>query len=80
MVGVIVGSSVATVVIIMMWAASLQKRVNEKGGCPNCGMPVPMFRKPKSLRQALWGGWTCSRCSTEIDREGHKLLTPAKAE
>ena len=76
MLAIIVGSSVSTVLIIMMWANSLQKRVNAKGGCPNCGMPVPAFRKPTSLRQALWGGWTCSNCGTDMDREGNELAQP----
>lgn len=74
MLAVIVGTSVATVAIIFMLAASMQKRVNAKGGCPNCGMPVPMLRQPTSLRQALWGGWTCSNCATEMDRDGDELV------
>jgi hypothetical protein len=80
MLAVIVGSSAATVVIIMMWATSMQKRVNARGGCPNCGMPVPMFRTPTSLHQAFWGGWTCSNCQTEMDREGNELVRAVKAE
>jgi ribosomal protein L37AE/L43A len=79
MLAVIVGSSVATVVIIMMLAATMQKKVNAKGGCPNCGMPVPLFRTPTSLRQAFQGGWTCSNCGTEIDKEGNELVRAVKA-
>jgi hypothetical protein len=55
------------------WAAKLQKEVNDHGGCPNCGEPVPRFRNPTSLRQALRGGWTCSVCSTEMDRSGREI-------
>jgi hypothetical protein len=25
------------------------------------------------LRQALWGGWTCSNCGTEMDRSGNQV-------
>jgi hypothetical protein len=73
------GSSVATVVIIMMLAATMQKKINAKGGCPSCGMPVPLFRTPTSLRQALRGGWTCSNCGTEMDREGNEIVRVVKA-
>lgn len=70
----IIGISVAvTMSIIMMIAAKMQKDVNAKGGCPECGMPVPMYRRPTSLRQAIWGGWTCEECGTEMDRDGEEL-------
>jgi DNA-directed RNA polymerase subunit RPC12/RpoP len=42
------------------------RRVN----CPKCGHKTPVLRKPRSVRQALWGGWTCSGCGTEMDKLG----------
>jgi len=27
------------------------------------------FRKPSNLSQALWGGWTCHGCGTELNRK-----------
>lgn len=36
--------------------------------CPRCEESLPMVRKPASLNQALWGGWTCSKCSCEMDK------------
>ena len=42
-------------------------------GCPVCDTAVPAFRWPTSFRQALWGGWTCVTCSTEIDRQAMKV-------
>ncbi len=41
--------------------------------CPKCGSPVPTARKPANLQQALWGGWTCQQCSTEIDKWGNQI-------
>jgi hypothetical protein len=39
--------------------------------CPKCGEPVSLApRVPKSLRQALWGGWTCKECGCEMDKWG----------
>jgi hypothetical protein len=38
--------------------------------CPNCHQRVPYIRSPASMRQALWGGWTCSGCGVEMDKWG----------
>ena len=43
--------------------------------CPECRQPLPKFRKPASMRQLLWGGWTCPACAVEIDRRGKKIAT-----
>jgi len=77
MITVLTGSIVGTIAIVMAIAASLQKQVNAKGGCPECGTPVPTFRNPTSIRQALWGGWTCAMCHTEMDRHGNRLTARA---
>ncbi len=60
-------------IIVFAAAAKVQRDVNAKGGCPKCGTPVPMFRVASSFRQMLWGGWTCSKCSTEMDKFGNEL-------
>ena len=36
--------------------------------CPACGCTVPHVRQPKSIRQELWGGWTCEKCGCEMDK------------
>jgi hypothetical protein len=41
--------------------------------CPRCGATAPPIRKPTSLRQALWGGWTCNKCGCEIDKWGKAI-------
>ena len=41
--------------------------------CSICGEPLPMWRMPKNKRQALWGGWTCPHCGTELNRKGEKI-------
>jgi hypothetical protein len=46
--------------------------------CPSCGTKQPARRKPTSLRQLVWGGWSCANCGTEIDRHGKAIdVTPA---
>jgi hypothetical protein len=41
--------------------------------CPNCDIKAPVTRKPTSLRQLLWGGWTCKACGTEMDKWGIEI-------
>jgi hypothetical protein len=45
--------------------------------CPTCETQQPAIRKPTSFRQLIWGGWTCAKCGTEIDRHGHSIGKPA---
>jgi hypothetical protein len=42
--------------------------------CPRCATALPQTRKPASLKQALWGGWTCPNCGCEADRLGRETL------
>jgi hypothetical protein len=42
--------------------------------CPTCATQQPVWRMPTSSRQALFGGWTCPQCGTEIDRKGEALV------
>ena len=62
-IGGVVGGLVALVI------ALVKKPVD----CPDCGEPMPRFRKPANRRQALWGGWTCPKCGCEVDRKGRKV-------
>ena len=41
--------------------------------CPECRASLPQVRLPTSLRQALWGGYTCNKCGCEIDKWGRKI-------
>jgi hypothetical protein len=41
--------------------------------CPTCGEVQPAVRRPTSFRQMLLGGWTCTKCGTEIDRHGRAI-------
>ena len=44
------------------------RRLNPE--CPGCGKQLPTFRKPTSLRQLLFGGWTCQECGAELNARG----------
>jgi hypothetical protein len=45
--------------------------------CPRCGTVFDRpFRWPTSLRQALWGGWTCRECGLDYDKWGRQVIVP----
>jgi len=75
---VIAISVFVAMMIVFALAAKVQAEVNARGGCPHCQTPVPRYRKPTSLRQAAWGGWTCENCGTEMDRHGMQLARAVK--
>jgi len=41
--------------------------------CPQCDAAMPAVRKPTSLSQFLWGGWTCPQCGTSMDKWGRRV-------
>lgn len=48
--------------------------INFKGSkCPQSAAKAPTFRVPKNVRQALWGGWTCTACNIEVDKWGNRI-------
>jgi len=75
---VIAISVFVAMMIVFALAAKVQADVNARGGCPHCQTPVPRYRTPTSLRQAVWGGWTCENCGTEMDRHGMQLARAVK--
>ena len=43
--------------------------------CPRCNAPLPQIRQPQNIRQALWGGGTCTKCGVEVDKWGRELVS-----
>jgi hypothetical protein len=72
-----VGLFAVIAVAFQLWRATRRKdnwginlaRIN----CPNCGEPAPMLRTPNSFKQMMWGGHTCSKCGTTMDKWGRKI-------
>ena len=69
-------------VVMSMFVLTLVQTIQGKGNwginfkgakCPQCDAQAPTFRVPKSVRQALWGGWTCTACNIEIDKWGKRI-------
>jgi len=63
----VAGGAIGGVIAAMMIAGAGRKT------CPRCAAELPQYRKPASLKQALWGGWTCPNCGCETDRQGRLL-------
>lgn len=41
--------------------------------CPECGSKQSMLRIPKNLKQLMYGGWSCEKCSCKMDKHGNKI-------
>lgn len=63
-IGMLVGA-VGAAVVLLLFAMS-RKPVK----CPSCGREQPKMRKPTSMQQAMWGGYTCEGCGAEMDARG----------
>lgn len=66
---------VAAGFIIWLWWSSKNKSkwgINlTRVTCPVCQTKQPMIRMPGSAEQALWGGTTCPKCGTKLDKYGN---------
>ena len=66
----------AVVAMLVAHGASLENRLGmnpETTTCPYCHAELPAFRWPSSFRQAIFGGWTCSICTTKVDKWGREI-------
>lgn len=63
----------ASLAAMIVYTKRKTAQMNAQGGCPSCHADIPAFRRPTSMSQALWGGWTCENCGTEFDRKRLKV-------
>ena len=60
----------------IIWLIIMSKRKSKYGlnfkrtYCPVCSTKQPIVRVPKNRNQILYGGNTCSKCQTELDKYG----------
>ena len=38
--------------------------------CPKCKEEQPKIRKPRGMKEILWGGFTCKSCGCKMDKYG----------
>jgi hypothetical protein len=63
--------------LALVWFFIQKSRKKSKWGiptkrayCPVCQTKQPFVRIPKNARQLIWGGTTCPKCRTELDKYG----------
>jgi len=53
-----------------------RKYVKQRPAASHCGVcqtPAPGLRAPASLKEAMWGGWTCAGCGATVDAQGEAI-------
>ena len=68
-------------VVLVVYGTVVKNRwgINlEAVSCPRCSTPLPKVRKPRSLRQAMWGGSSCPACGAEVDKWGREIVSLAQ--
>ena len=48
--------------------------------CSRCDRSIPFFSRRRSVRELVFGGWTCPKCGSEIDQLGIVRLARARDE
>ena len=64
--------------IALLWGTKRKNKLGfnlKRTVCPACGTQAPIIRKPRSFKQAMWGGWTCTKCGQEIDKWGRAVVS-----
>jgi DNA-directed RNA polymerase subunit RPC12/RpoP len=60
------------------WSQTKKKTrwgINFAAKCARCGTQMPLIRKPDSVQQTMWGGWTCPNCGAHLDKYGREVTT-----
>jgi hypothetical protein len=69
-----IGLAVCVVILIGASLARTRWGFNlMRVSCPDCSEPQQGIRRATSLRQKLWGGYTCPKCAREMDKWGRRL-------
>ena len=71
---IVIGGAVCILIILTIkknkkWGINL----DFNNHCPKCGISLPTIRKPTSVKQFMWGGWSCNNCGCQIDKWGAEI-------
>ena len=44
--------------------------------CPRCRTSMPALRKPTSMAEGMWGGWTYPTCGCKVGKYGQERAAP----
>jgi hypothetical protein len=64
--------------VVLVARAMAGKHSREVSHCSNCNAPIPFLRRSWSLRQVMWGGYTCLACGSEFDAYGGDIAPRVK--
>ncbi len=64
---VVISAVVVLFLVLIAYGAVKRKRLSPPT-CPDCGRELCLIRKPTSIKQVIWGGWTCPACGCHVDR------------
>lgn len=70
----IIGVAVALIIPVpVIWLVrKLGLPLGQMVHCARCGNELPAMRRPANLRQAMLGGYTCTKCGAELDARGRE--------
>lgn len=58
-------------VVLVTWIVRMiWERKSGQLQCPQCHFQPAVIRMPRSLREFMWGGWTCAICGARVDKRG----------
>ena len=74
------GSTIVVVLIVaavlpfvLIWLArKMGYPIGQAVHCSRCNAEQPMVRRPANMRQALYGGYHCSKCGADLDARGRE--------
>lgn len=66
-------SAVAVLWLALIVYGRITRKTPSNPTCPECGGELSQIRTPVSMKQVIWGGWTCSKCGGHIDRWGLRI-------
>jgi hypothetical protein len=76
--------TIVGLIILIIVAGFIWQQTKAKGrwglstfrqNCPRCGAPLPLIRKPTSVSEGMWGGWTCPQCGCKVDKYGREIAS-----
>jgi len=73
--GDVVFAVVFATVFPILWIWLMRRMgypLGQATSCPRCGAEMPTFRRPASLKQALWSGSRCPNCGADLDARGRE--------
>ena len=71
---IVIGIYFITLLIIGKYNKNSKLGINlNRVYCPKCNLKQPIIRRPSNERETLYGGYTCEKCKTKMDKFGVEI-------